>query len=119
MRLIDADAFSVFLKDAVIRQKYDRLNIDNTLTAADVLQSVCAELDGTGLEGFKNAPTVDAVPVVHGRWVTDGMMMDCGEYLMTRCTACGTPFEYGYDMPYCPQCGAKMDGKDDDHEKAN
>lgn len=57
-------------------------------------------------------PTVDAIPVVHGQWVTDGMMMDCGEYLMTRCTACGTPFEYGYDMPYCPQCGAKMDGKD-------
>lgn len=59
-------------------------------------------------------PTVDAEPVVHGRWVTDGMIMDCGEYLMTRCTACGTPFEYGYDMPYCPQCGAVMDGKDGD-----
>ena len=63
-RLIYADAFSAFLKDAVIKHKYDRLNIDNTLTVADVLQSVCAELDGTGLEGFKNAPTVDAVPVV-------------------------------------------------------
>lgn len=72
MRLIDADAFSAFIKDAVIKHKYDRLNIDNTLTVADVLKSVCAELDGTGLEGFKNAPTVDAVPVVRCR--------DCKRY---------------------------------------
>ena len=66
-RLIDADAFSAFLKDAVIKHKYDRLNIENALTVADVLQSVCAELDGTGLDGFKNAPTVDAVEVVRCR----------------------------------------------------
>lgn len=57
--------------------------------------------------------TTDAVPVKHGRWVTDGIVMDDGEFLMTRCTACGTPYEYGYDMPYCPHCGAKMDGEDE------
>lgn len=67
-------------------------------------------------EALGRVESVDAEPVVHGRWVTDGMMMDCGEYLMTRCTACGTPFEYGYDMPYCPQCGAKMDERGNDSE---
>ena len=55
--------------------------------------------------------TVDAVPVRHGRWETDGMMMDDGEYLMTRCTACGEAYEYGFNMPFCPNCGARMDGK--------
>lgn len=64
MRLIDADAFSAFIKKAVAEQGYEVLRICDTLTVADVLNSVCAELDGTGLEGFLNAPTVDAVPVV-------------------------------------------------------
>lgn len=63
MRLIDADAFSDFIKKAVFEHGYEVLRICDTLTVADVLNSVCAELDGTGLEGFKNAPTVDAVPV--------------------------------------------------------
>ena len=87
-RLIDADAFSAFIKDAVIKYKYDRLNIDNTLTVADVLQSVCAELDGTGLEGFKNSPTVDAVPVVRCRdcmnWIP-GYITDTDEMIPPKC----------------------------------
>ena len=110
-RLIDADAFSAFLKDAVIKNKYDRLNIDNMLTVADVLQSVCAELDGTWLVGFKNAPTVDAVPVVHGRWVEDGYNNE-----KAVCSECGEPCgTYVMGKPrdkYCKWCGARMDGKD-------
>ena len=62
-----------------------------------------------------DAPPVDAVPVVHGRWETDGMMMDDGEYLMTRCTACGEAYEYGYNMPFCPNCGADMRKNDENH----
>ena len=113
MRLIDADAFSAFLKDAVIKQKYDRLSIDNALTVADVLQAVCAELDGAGLEGFKNAPTVDAVPVVHGWWKEDP-----SGYGFWICSACGFVSEASAaNMLYkfCPVCGAKMDGKDGDN----
>lgn len=117
MRLMDANAFSAFLKDAVIKHKYDRLNIDNTLTVADVFQSVCAELDGTGLEGFKNAPTVDAVPVRHGRWRHyEGMLI---------CSECGGEFyddimEWcGDHVPkFCPECGADM-REDGDNEKAD
>lgn len=58
---------------------------------------------------------VDAVPVVHGRWETDGIMMNDGEYLMTRCTACGEAYEYGYNMPFCPNCGADMRKNDENH----
>ena len=116
-RLIDADAFSAFLKDAVIKQKYDRLSIDNALTVADVLQAVCAELDGAGLEGFKNAPTVDAVPVVHGRWINEGVYGEGHSQCSIRCSNPLCNFHYiGYldDYNYCPNCGAKMDGKDGD-----
>lgn len=59
MRAIDADAFAEFLKDAVKRQKYDDLNIDGLLKVADVIEAIISELDGTSLDGFKNAPTIE------------------------------------------------------------
>lgn len=80
-----------------------RAELFNELAPVQTLGEAYAVIQGL--------PEVDAVEVVHGRWETDGMMMDDGEYLMTRCTACGEAYEYGYNMPYCPNCGAKMDGK--------
>ena len=51
------------------------------------------------------APTVYAVPVVHGRWKCHG---DCG---VTECSVCGWSIEeYVGDYAYCPECGARMDG---------
>lgn len=65
------------------------------------------------LRRLMNAPTVDAVPVVHARWVPhkDGVMLGCTAY---RCSACGRVEEENSE-PYC-HCGAKMDapGGDDD-----
>lgn len=59
MRLIDADAFAEFLKNAVKQQKYENVKIDELLTVADVIEAVISELDGTSLDGFKNAPTIE------------------------------------------------------------
>ena len=53
------------------------------------------------------APTVDAVEVVHGRWIeqekyTFGTMYDC--------SICGTRIlDNWHSWNYCPNCGAKMD----------
>lgn len=61
-----------------------------------------------------DVPTVDAVEVVHGRWEYhwfDSYCSVCGwENRADRVTRCRD------DYPYCPNCGAKMDGerKDDD-----
>ena len=60
-----------------------------------------------------HAPTVDAVPVVHGRWeiITDDY--DCE---MMCCSVCRSEFYDGDNDTvdclhnYCPNCGAKMDG---------
>ena len=58
-----------------------------------------------------NAPTVDAVPVVHGRWELD-------KYGGVACTKCGKCVSIGGEtalhnakssQKYCPNCGAKMD----------
>lgn len=70
-------------------------------------------------------PTVDAVEVVHGKWiVTDA---DSGEpgsyaaYIEVNCSKCGYSLgaesgQYGwylgdpFPLRYCPNCGAKMNG---------
>ena len=63
------------------------------------------------------APTVDAVEVVHGRWIVSGCGFDC-------CSECRKVYAYGYltamgikartQFNYCPNCGAKMDGGNED-----
>lgn len=49
-----------------------------------------------------NAPTVDAVPVVHGRWLDI-----CEDMGLLKCNLCGSVNHERYH--YCPNCGAKMD----------
>ena len=59
------------------------------------------------------APTVDAKPVVHGYWEEDE---SSGYY---RCNRCKDVYiakewiEHG-KWKYCPNCGAKMDGGNED-----
>ena len=55
-------------------------------------------------QAIADAPTVDAVEVVHGEWIywrdNDGLKR-------CKCSECLT--SYGcLDTPYCPNCGADM-----------
>lgn len=62
------------------------------------------------LDEMAAAPTVDAAPIVHGRWISQVS----GNY---GCSVCGD--EWGSAvvlMKYCPCCGAKMDMKGDEKE---
>ena len=52
-------------------------------------------------------PTVDAVEVVHGRWVEAGFDGH-GDY--KECCSNCLAWSIGADKLYCPVCGAKMDG---------
>lgn len=68
------------------------------------------------LDSIRGAPTVDAVPVVHGRWewVDDGYCR-CSECRQRAPVVYGVLVEDWQDEPrtvmtyYCPNCGAKMD----------
>ena len=53
---------------------------------------------------IQEMPTVDAVPVRHGKWLEDPDD-DWG----CRCSECGHLELYQFD--YCSSCGARMDGK--------
>ena len=66
-------------------------------------------------EQIVQAPTVDAVEVVHGRWITRNRQaekMSQGDKLYTviknRCSECYHESDTCWN--YCPNCGAKMDG---------
>ena len=72
-----------------------------------LLEDVICEVD---------AQTVaDVAPVVHGRWEQDAY----GDWYCTNCdevvAICESGRERTYRKPYCPHCGAKMDGGAD-HE---
>lgn len=54
--------------------------------------------------------------MVHGRWEMrpTGMATDTGPEYKAYCTVCNKPNKQ-YQPPFCPHCGAKMDGGAD-HE---
>lgn len=67
-------------------------------------------------------PSADVVEVKHGEWIYGESEEGHDGY---RCSECGEfiPWEYDeYDVDfikeahYCPNCGARMDGKGRDHE---
>ena len=55
---------------------------------------------------LKEAPTIDAVSVVHGEWI------DKGNWMGIECSRCKCHSRYV--TPFCPQCGARMKGADDE-----
>ena len=67
----------------------------------------------------KDAPTVDAVEVVHGTWLDwHGNPVSPDEfYRWWRCSECKYQYVFyeavkreHFPSNYCPNCGAKMDG---------
>ena len=87
MRLIDADA---------LLEKYNKTTVWDSWVEINI------------------APTIDAVPVVHGRWKIK-LLNDYQKYSVT-CSICGwvgidnyDSYDDPSDFNYCPNCGAKMD----------
>lgn len=109
-RYIDADA----LKNDINAQ----VKILNTLsvsTGIDELRQIGEELQRGLVAEIDKQPTVDAVPVVHAYWI----IKPHGTYGQLRafCSACGKHSGIGgivsnQKKPYCPNCGAIMDGKE-------
>lgn len=70
-------------------------------------------------EAIRDAPTVDAVPVRNGKWKWLSCTYDRApkekEYECSKCHH--KTIVHGDDMPwekYCPNCGAKMDGREEE-----
>ena len=70
------------------------------------------------LREVSDTSAADVAPVVHARWDDSGRYTFPGGSTAVRCTECGcalTVSEFRLNRwNYCPVCGAKMDGGNDD-----
>ena len=57
------------------------------------------------------APTVDAVPVVHGEWIRDEFGSKCG---VCGLYAYRDKFDQPWESPYCPNCGSRNRGENEE-----
>ena len=103
MRLIDADELQRDMMDMVASGMY-------------VLEDM--------IDAVIEAPTIDAVPVVHGEWVEENRNPRSAQFV---CSVC---HRTAYDIQptrnkawrkrcryaYCPNCGARMDGKENSND---
>ena len=89
MRLIDADRVLEIVRDQGIAHP-NAYHLTNYATLI-----------------LREAPTVDAVQVMHGRWETNSDRPDT-----LICSICKCGFDMWKHDPhnFCPNCGVKMDG---------
>jgi DNA-directed RNA polymerase subunit RPC12/RpoP len=105
-RLIDANA----LKTKVFNLT---LYVQGLRFGKTVINNILESYRRGVFEEIDNAPTVDAVELVHGRWEQKEFWTDGGTW---RCSECGRQIMFMKGTPitehmyYCPSCGAKMDG---------
>lgn len=67
--------------------------------------------NAVSVEAIEALPAIDAVPVVHARWI-DPCINKYG-HPCHHCSACGFKASQK-DRNYCPNCGARMDKKEND-----
>ena len=95
------------LKEAVITDYYEHFTRYHDTDQIALIDMVCDDID--------ESPTVDAVEVVHGRWIPleyDGFADGNPVWDLWECSECREEHSGDEDTltPYCPNCGAKMDG---------
>lgn len=62
-----------------------------------------------------HVPSVDVVEVRHGRWIECVSLMN--KSICSNCRSYWIDTDSQYDFSYCPRCGARMDGKDQDDKE--
>ena len=100
MRLIDSDARKEGIKELKQSPWYNndinpswRQGIKD---AVHVVETLCIDEE----------PTVDAVPVRHGKWIDRNGAIVAPFWERYECSECGARSD---NSNYCPNCGARMD----------
>jgi hypothetical protein len=79
--------------------------IDADRLLFDLHNDVLFDKNKRAIETVHNQPTAEVAEVRHGKWIDrDGK---------TWCSLCGESNKQ-YKPPYCPHCGTRMDGDEDD-----
>lgn len=108
MRPIDADAVYKIIESYEIRKE----TIGNPLSDWEYGYTCGIERAESEIEC---APTVDAEPVRHGKWIYSNDF----HWYTASCNKCGyqrrtdIKAEGWNQWKFCPNCGAKMDGREE------
>jgi len=91
-RLIDANAFK--------KENEQLLHCDFPYLSETTLEEL-----------IDDAPTIDAEPVRHGKWIVWDEIIAGIYHTVSECSECGftTDKMFREEMPYCPNCGCRMD----------
>lgn len=106
-RLIDADALIEHCK-SIVSVAWN--NLVAPISWSQAYQEFISELE--------DAPTIDAEPVRHGEWTDTGIEELDLIYSGYKCSQCGFIL-CGDHTKYCPGCGAKMDGGNNEQERTD
>lgn len=103
-RLIDAKDFDLRVSQKKMTEVFPNWNE----LPKEVQDAVCKHAQHLHML-LETQPTIEAEPVVHGRWIRKGNKNECDQ--------CGF-FYYSSRADYrrCPKCEAKMDLKEAHHE---
>ena len=96
------------LRSNITEQMIDGRNPSSWLAGFDCGMQQAIEIIG-------DAPTVDVAEVQHGKWISYLTPVCLSGDLYHNCSVCGDTDPWQYTTRghahYCPNCGAKMDGK--------
>ncbi len=100
-------------RDGILKDLQEELEVDSIYYNDDVNKGITEGLN-MAIKHIKRFPTADVVEVRHGHWIDKRT----GAYsrMQSWCSACGKHsgiggIESNRHKPYCPNCGAKMDGE--------
>ena len=96
--------------------------MDDLISRASVIEAILGSFNA--IKAIEELPAVEAVPVVHGRWVKVSGYATPGGDPVWKCSECGKGVHvygiehgtYGAEIAdgqwvSCPNCGARMDGE--------
>lgn len=101
-RYIDADKLIEAIEDSIGCINFSSPYQDDNDAIVEGMERIKSIVD--------EAPTVDAVPVVHGHVCTT---IDRWSTMHQKCSECGEELEWKAYPNFCPNCGCRMDGKEE------
>ena len=84
----------------------DNLEVAEYITVWDCNCSEYGKQTVMAVDDLQYLPIADVKEVIHGYWMPFG-----GRLGDSQCSNCKSVFDGDMCSHYCPECGAKMDGK--------
>lgn len=117
-RYIDADEFLENESEAYMRAQVSlaKEHADKTIDPTRYVNEAVHKKIQMLINATESA---DVVEVRHGSWLRVGQsFIDPNKFLCFECSICGCTLDnhIKVEQNYCPNCGARMDGEEQEHE---